>query len=72
MHNDGSQLKAIWAVKLVGRVTNLEPPPPTWSREKRQAYLDEARFILQARRKASPTLEVRLEEKARAHDVHCR
>ncbi len=64
--------RAIWAVKLADRITNLEPPPATWSREKRQAYLAEAREILKALRGASPALEGRLADKAQAYEVHCR
>jgi (p)ppGpp synthase/HD superfamily hydrolase len=29
---------AVWLVKLADRITNLEPPPPSWSAEKRIAY----------------------------------
>jgi (p)ppGpp synthase/HD superfamily hydrolase len=55
-----SRPTAVWAVKLADRVTNLEPPPPHWSRERRQAYRDEAGVILTTLRGASPTLEARL------------
>lgn len=64
--------RAVWVVKLADRVTNLEPPPPEWSLDKRRAYLEEARGILVALRGASPALEARLTEKAAAYEVHCR
>ena len=67
-----AQPRAVWVVKLGDRVTNLEPPPPAWTLEKRRAYLDEARRILSALGGGSAALEARLEEKARAYEVHCR
>lgn len=63
--------KEVWLVKLADRITNLEPPPPKWSVDKRRAYLDEAHQILNALRGASPALEVRLEEKAREYARFC-
>ena len=36
----------VWAVKLADRITNLQPPPPDWSKEKRIKYKEEARLIL--------------------------
>ena len=36
----------VWAVKLADRITNLQPPPPEWSKEKRIKYQEEARLIL--------------------------
>lgn len=36
----------VWAVKLADRITNLQPPPPHWSKEKIMKYQDEARMIL--------------------------
>ena len=67
-----AQPPAVWVVKLADRVTNLEPPPEKWSPEKRRAYLVEAQRILTALRGASPALAGRLEEKARAYEMHCR
>jgi (p)ppGpp synthase/HD superfamily hydrolase len=65
------QPREVWLVKLGDRITNLEPPPPAWSMEKRRAYLAEARVILEALRGASPLLEVRFEEKLREYAAHC-
>jgi (p)ppGpp synthase/HD superfamily hydrolase len=50
-------------VKLADRITNLEPPPPKWTVEKRTAYLEEAKAILAALSGASPWLERRLAAK---------
>lgn len=65
------QPREVWLVKLADRVTNLEPPPPDWGREKRRAYLDEAACILEALRGASAALEARLEKAMRAYEAHC-
>lgn len=54
---------AVWRVKLADRITNLQPPPPGWSREKIAAYGEEARSILRELGAASPFLAKRLEEK---------
>jgi (p)ppGpp synthase/HD superfamily hydrolase len=67
-----AQPKAVWLVKLADRITNLEPPPPDWTLEKRKAYLEEAHRILAGLRAASPFLAARLEEKVRAYQLHCR
>jgi (p)ppGpp synthase/HD superfamily hydrolase len=50
-------------VKLADRITNLEPPPDTWSHDKRRAYLDEAALIRDALGEASAHLARRLEAK---------
>ena len=36
----------VWAVKLADRITNLQPPPPHWDKEKKIKYKNEARTIL--------------------------
>jgi guanosine-3',5'-bis(diphosphate) 3'-pyrophosphohydrolase len=36
----------VWAVKLADRITNLQPPPPHWDRDKRINYQAQARIIL--------------------------
>ena len=66
------QPREVWAVKLADRVSNLEPPPPDWSLDKRRAYLAEAHLILEALRGASPALEARLLTKAALYEQHCR
>jgi (p)ppGpp synthase/HD superfamily hydrolase len=66
-----AQGREVWAVKLADRITNLEPPPPKWTLEKKRAYLAEAREILEALRGASGPLEKRLEEKIEAYRAYC-
>lgn len=39
--------KEVWAVKLADRITNLQPPPGHWSKDKRLIYQNEARLILE-------------------------
>lgn len=35
----------VWAVKLADRITNLQPPPPDWDKEKIEKYYEEAKTI---------------------------
>jgi (p)ppGpp synthase/HD superfamily hydrolase len=53
----------VWMVKLADRINNLQPPPPHWTLEKKRAYQQEARVILQHLGTASPYLAARLEQK---------
>ena len=57
------QPRAVWMVKLADRITNLQPPPSHWTKEKMAQYREEAKQIHQALRDASPFLAVRLLEK---------
>lgn len=41
------QPKEIALVKLADRITNLQPPPQTWSIEKSQKYYKEAEYIVE-------------------------
>lgn len=50
------QKHEVWAVKLADRICNLQPPPPHWKDEKKQAYLVEAEAIHAALHPASPIL----------------
>lgn len=59
----------VWMVKLADRVTNLQPPPPHWSREKCLGYRDDAQLILNALGEASPYLANRLEEKIASYRI---
>jgi hypothetical protein len=59
-------------VKLADRITNLEPPPPHWTLEKRRGYLQEAKVILEALGDASPSLRRRFEQKVVEYDQYCR
>lgn len=53
----------VWAVKLADRITNLQPPPPHWSKERKINYRDEARLIVSELRDGNEYLARRLEEK---------
>lgn len=63
--------REVWLVKLGDRITNLEPPPPGWSKEKRQKYLAEAGEIHAALKDAHAGLAARLEQKMREYQAHC-
>lgn len=54
-------------VKLADRITNLGPPPPQWSAEKRASYKAEAQRIHDALGAASPFLAARLRERIAAY-----
>jgi (p)ppGpp synthase/HD superfamily hydrolase len=53
----------VWMVKLADRITNLQPPPAHWSKEKIKLYRAEAVGINAALKDASPLLAARLAEK---------
>lgn len=56
------QPREVQIVKLADRITNLQPPPTPWSREKIAAYADEAQEIYAALADASPSLAARFRE----------
>jgi len=60
----------IWMVKLADRITNLQPPPSDWSKEKIERYKTEAVEILNALGEASNFLFSRLREKINAYNIH--
>lgn len=55
--------KEVWAVKLADRITNLQPPPSHWSKEKVRRYKLEAEIILQELQGGNEYLENRLKTK---------
>ncbi len=59
-------------VKLADRITNLEPPPPKWSVEKRVAYREEAKVIREALRGKCGPLETRIDGKIAEYEQYCR
>jgi (p)ppGpp synthase/HD superfamily hydrolase len=63
------QPREVWVVKLADRITNLAPPPASWSSEKRRAYRDEAIEIADALTGASPALEARIRERITAYSA---
>lgn len=40
------QPREVWMVKLVDRITNLQPPPLEWSDAKIEEYMSETRTML--------------------------
>lgn len=62
--------REIAAVKLADRIVNLREPPHYWPREKRQAYREEARLILQRLGHASPALAERLRARIAAYEQY--
>lgn len=59
----------IAAVKLCDRINNLAPPPHYWTPEKKVAYREEARLILDQLGHVSEYLRNRLAEKIAAYPV---
>lgn len=57
------QPREVWMVKLADRITNLQPPPSHWTKEKIVAYREEAIEILTKLGGASSTLAERLKQK---------
>jgi len=57
------QPREIWMVKLADRITNLQPPPPHWTKEKILSYRLEAEYLLQSLGKADIMLGDRLRKK---------
>lgn len=60
----------VWMVKLADRITNLQPPPSHWDRDKIARYRDEAALILAELGDACPVLGARLRDKLDAYAVH--
>lgn len=65
------QPSAVWMVKLADRITNLQPPPPSWGAEKCRRYRDEARLIHEMLGSASPTLAARLLAHIESYARYC-
>ncbi len=53
----------VWAVKLADRITNLQPPPQHWDKEKRIQYQKEARIIYDELKHGNGFLANRLKQK---------
>ena len=64
------QPKEVWMVKLCDRITNLQPPPKHWDKEKTSNYQNEARYILAQLGEASQFLADRLKMKITAYDQY--
>ncbi len=52
--------KEVWAVKLADRITNLQPAPSHWDKEKKINYKNEARTILNELQYGNNFLAIRL------------
>lgn len=57
------QPQEIWMVKLADRITNLQPPPDFWTKDKIEKYRVEALEILNSLGEASDFLYLRLRDK---------
>lgn len=57
----------VWAVKMADRITNLQPPPPHWDRDKIIKYQKQARVILSELKDGNDYLAARLETKIEAY-----
>jgi (p)ppGpp synthase/HD superfamily hydrolase len=60
----------VWMVKLADRITNLQPPPKHWSKQKIRDYHREAIEIRAALKEASPFLADRLSDKIRQYEAY--
>lgn len=60
----------IWAVKLADRITNLQPPPVHWDNEKKVAYREEAKLILNELKAGNEYLAKRLETKIEEYLIY--
>jgi (p)ppGpp synthase/HD superfamily hydrolase len=61
------QPQEIWLIKLADRISNLQPPPSSWSAEKITRYQAETRLIYDALQEANALLAGRLLAKAEAY-----
>ncbi len=57
------QPKEVWMVKLADRITNLQPPPHYWDKEKILKYQKEARLIFDTLGASHTNLSDRLNQK---------
>ena len=58
----------VWMVKLCDRITNLQPPPEHWDKEKISAYKTEAELILSELGPSNTFLEERLRKKINGYN----
>ncbi|NVB38151.1 bifunctional (p)ppGpp synthetase/guanosine-3',5'-bis(diphosphate) 3'-pyrophosphohydrolase [Pseudenhygromyxa sp. WMMC2535] len=63
------QPEEVWMVKLADRITNLQPPPASWSKQKILRYREESKEIHAALGEACPILAARLAEKIEHYQV---
>ena len=60
----------VWAVKLADRITNLQPPPPHWDKERKIKYREEAKIILSELKGGNEFLAKRLEKKIEEYRIY--
>ena len=60
----------VWMVKLCDRITNLQPPPHYWTKEKIARYRNEASLILEQLGEANEFLAKRLAQKIKDYAVY--
>jgi (p)ppGpp synthase/HD superfamily hydrolase len=65
----GQQPIEIWMVKLADRISNLQSPPPDWTKAKISRYRDEAIEIHTRLHPASQFLSLRLAEKIQNYSL---
>ncbi|SFV61031.1 Guanosine polyphosphate pyrophosphohydrolases/synthetases [hydrothermal vent metagenome] len=61
--------KCVQMVKLADRITNLAPAPAFWNKNKRKAYVDEAKFILRELGSSNEYLAKKLQNKIESYEV---
>lgn len=61
------QPREIWMVKMADRITNLQPPPGHWTRDKIKRYREEAVEIYEALKEGNQYLSDRLKEKINSY-----
>jgi (p)ppGpp synthase/HD superfamily hydrolase len=64
------QPREVWMVKLADRITNLAPPPRSWTADKCRRYRDEALEIAHALGPASSRLDARLRARIEAYAAY--
>lgn len=64
------QPREVWMVKLADRISNLEPPPSYWTRERIAAYGQEAAQIRAVLGATSPYLSARLAARTAAYGAY--
>ena len=65
-----SMLPEVWAVKLADRITNLQPPPPHWDKERKIKYREEAKLIHSELKYGNEFLAKRLEKKIEEYRIY--
>ena len=62
----------IRAVKLADRITNLQVPPPSWTKDKIRNYLDESELILSELKGSNAYLEKRMKSEMKKYSKFAR